>query len=88
MLRSASVRATALSGGELSAPNIVPGDSAASPLVRYISGADAEMLMPPRGEPLSPDEVALIRRWIDEGAHWPEEASARVRSLMPWLRDA
>ena len=78
------VRATALTGGELSAPNIVPGDAAGSPLVRYISGADPEMEMPPRGEPVSAQEIALIRRWIDEGAAWPEDASARVEDPRDW----
>ena len=78
------VRGTALAGGELSAPNIVPGDAAASHLFRYISGADPEMEMPPRGGLLSPVEVALIRRWIDEGASWPEHASARVEDPRDW----
>jgi len=78
------VRSTALAGGELSAPNIVPGDAAGSPLIRYITGADPEMEMPPRGEPVPAQEVALIRRWIEEGATWPEDASARVEDPRDW----
>ncbi|MFM1868728.1 MAG: hypothetical protein RL591_2136, partial [Planctomycetota bacterium] len=39
------VRSIALEGGEYSAPNLVPGDAANSPLYRYVSGADAEMEM-------------------------------------------
>src|SRR5262245_19386974 len=28
--------------------------------------------MPPKGDPLSPAEVAVLRSWIDEGAQWPD----------------
>lgn len=70
------VRAIALEGGEYSSPNIVPGDSARSPLYRYVSGDDPETRMPPKGKPLGPEEVALIKRWIDEGAVWPDVVDA------------
>ncbi|NBX34631.1 hypothetical protein EBR16_04635, partial [bacterium] len=35
----------ALHGGESHAPNIIPGQPERSPLLRFISGADAEMRM-------------------------------------------
>ena len=78
------VRSIALEGGETSAPNIVPGDADASPLVRYISGADPEMRMPPKGAPLDEAEIALVRRWISEGAPWPATASAVVADPRDW----
>ena len=31
--------------------------------------------MPPKGEPLSSNQVALLRQWIDAGAIWSEESS-------------
>jgi mono/diheme cytochrome c family protein len=65
------VKASALAGGQIGVA-IVPGDSAGSPLVRYVAGADAKIHMPPRDEPLSSDDVGVIRRWIDDGARWPE----------------
>ncbi|MCM2370879.1 c-type cytochrome domain-containing protein [Aporhodopirellula aestuarii] len=42
----------------------------------YMTTDDDDMLMPPRGHggPLSASELALVRLWIDEGAHWPEDA--------------
>ena len=55
---------------------IVSGDAQKSELVIRISEEDADLVMPPpeAGEPLSADEVALLRRWIDDGAryepHW------------------
>jgi hypothetical protein len=74
------VKSVALTGGETSAPNILPGDAEHSPLIRFVSGLEPDKLMPPKGEPLSEAEIALVRRWIDEGAVWPEHASATVRT--------
>ncbi len=56
---------------------IDPGDGAYSSLmVDYLLSDDPDLLMPPQshGGPLSAAELALIRVWIDEGAHWPEDA--------------
>jgi uncharacterized membrane protein len=56
---------------------IDPGEGATSTLmVEYLLSEDPDMLMPPpsHGGPLSAAELALIRVWIDEGAHWPDDA--------------
>ncbi len=75
----------ALTGGEGSAPNILPGNSAGSPIIRYVSGADADLRMPPEEEkPLSASEVAVLRAWIDAGANWPDSASAKVADPLDW----
>lgn len=44
--------------------------------IDYLTIDDEDMLMPPRshGGPLDPNELALIRVWINEGADWPEDA--------------
>ena len=52
-------------GGD-SGPAIVPGDPDASLLLQRIRAA--EMPPPDKGQPLAPHEVALIRRWIAQGA--------------------
>ncbi|MEX2185547.1 MAG: DUF1553 domain-containing protein [Pirellulales bacterium] len=62
--------AAALSGGESGAV-IDPGDPDASLLLDYISGDEPEM--PKKGQPLSADEVAAVRKWIADGAKWPAE---------------
>lgn len=56
---------------------IVPGKAAKSPLAERIAGNDDDERMPPpdsRKARLTPEQVALVRRWIDEGAtyeiHW------------------
>ncbi|QDU54042.1 PSD1 and planctomycete cytochrome C domain-containing protein [Aeoliella mucimassa] len=60
---------------------IVPGEPDESELVRRIASTDEFERMPPEGEPLTPDEIALLRQWVAEGAeyekHWaflPPEA--------------
>ena len=50
---------------------IVPGDSAASSVYERISlPADDIDIMPPEGQPLSAEEIALVKAWIDGGARW------------------
>src|SRR5215831_10057829 len=56
-------RESALKGGA-SGPDIRPGDSANSRLIRLVSGAD-QKVMPPAGARLTPDEVGILRAWID-----------------------
>ncbi|MEX2304324.1 MAG: PSD1 and planctomycete cytochrome C domain-containing protein [Bryobacterales bacterium] len=71
-------KAGMLQGG-IGGPAIVIGDSAASRLVHRIEGHGGEQRMPLGGEPLSRNEVAVLRNWIDSGAEWaagdePQEA--------------
>ena len=47
----------------------MPGKPDESLLVEMISGANPAM--PQKGKPLSHDEVASIRKWIETGASWP-----------------
>jgi mono/diheme cytochrome c family protein len=74
----------ALHGGEAHAPNIVPGQPAQSPLLRFISGADAALRMPPKGDLLSAAEQATIRAWIAEGAVWPAAADTVLPDPLAW----
>ena len=80
-LDSASI---ALTKGGSHAPNILPGRSAESPLIHFVAGLDGDMQMPPKGPPLHPEQIGLLRRWIDDGAVWPEEAGARVDDRKDW----
>lgn len=75
----------ALTGGEGSAPNILPGDAAHSPLIRYVSGGDPDLRMPPEEEkPLNAAEVSVLRAWINAGANWPDSASATIANPLDW----
>jgi mono/diheme cytochrome c family protein len=65
----------ALKGGD-SGVAIVPGKSAESPLIHRVMGNDGVDRMPPEGEALTPEQVAQLARWIDDGAHWPDAEAA------------
>ena len=78
------VKAVALTGGEGHAPNVIPKDSAKSPLVRFVAGLEEDMKMPPKGEGLSAAEIGVLRRWIDDGAVWPDSASAKAADPLDW----
>ncbi len=64
-------RPAALKGGD-NGVDILPGDSARSHLIHYVSYLVDTMEMPPvgKGDPLTPAQVALLRAWIDQGAAW------------------
>lgn len=73
-------RAAALRSGGLGA-FIVPGAPDRSTLLTRLGEAHASLqAMPPVGETLTDDEVRLLRRWITQGAHWPEGAPGVLRA--------
>ncbi len=53
---------------------VEPGDPEASVLVERILSRDPDTQMPPpdHGSPLSQNEIALISKWIEQGAEWEE----------------
>ena len=53
---------------------IVPGDPAKSLLYQRISAADPARRMPPQyaHKELKPEQIALIKTWIEQGASWSE----------------
>ena len=57
----------ALSGGY-----IEPGEASESHLVELITPVAGKAEMPKDADPLTSDEIAVIRKWIDEGAKWPQ----------------
>ena len=77
-------REVALHGGESHAPNILPGKPAESPLLKFVTTADRDTRMPPKGERLNPAEVDKLKRWIAEGAVWPESASLKKTDPLDW----
>jgi mono/diheme cytochrome c family protein len=72
------VKSVAMKGGDTYGVAIKPGNSSGSPLIRYVAGLEDDMLMPPKGDSLTPEQIGLLRAWIDQGAVWPESASAKV----------
>ena len=69
-------REAALRGGSLGAA-IVPGRAEESLLYRMVAGLE-DPIMPRDGDPLSVAEIAAVRAWIDDGAHWDDGPTAFV----------
>jgi len=65
----------ALAGGQ-SGRCVIPGNAANSILYQRVAGLGDQARMPMGSKPLDPSEIALIRDWINQGAQWPDEASA------------
>lgn len=53
---------------------IQPGKAADSRLIAMVKGTSGKV-MPPTGASLTDPQVALLTRWIDEGATWPANAT-------------
>ena len=86
-VRKAATRTTPAQG---SLPVVAPGDPDGSALVHRITATDPRRRMPFREEPLEPREVALISRWIEQGAQYEPHWSfiAPVRPDLPAVRYA
>jgi hypothetical protein len=75
--------------GGLSGPVVVPGHSDRSLLIRRLAGLDGLKRMPLDEPPLAPEQIALLRAWIDQGAGWPEGVGASATSLKThWAYEA
>jgi mono/diheme cytochrome c family protein len=81
-------REAALKGGKSKQPTLVPGAPAKSELVKRITTHDPDELMPPKGGALTSAQIALLTRWIAEGANWPADSSAKHWSFVPPVRPA
>ncbi|MBI1785734.1 DUF1549 domain-containing protein, partial [Candidatus Sumerlaeota bacterium] len=68
-------REALLAGGD-TGPAVTPGKSAESLLILHVTGAGDYAPMPPKGDPLTPEQIELLRAWIDQGAEWPDQDSA------------
>ncbi len=72
--------AALLKGGDDDGAAIVPGKPEESALIKNITpDADGKAEMPKKADPLKPAEIALISRWIAEGAHDDTPANAVQR---------
>jgi hypothetical protein len=77
---------------------IVPGDPDGSDAITRIEEEDESLRMPPRdsGKHLTPDQIAILRRWVAEGAeyqpHWafvtPEKVEPPTVPDPAWSRTA
>jgi hypothetical protein len=70
---------------------VVPSAPAQSELLRRVAAEDADVRMPPAetGNRLTPDQVAVLRRWVEQGAPYAEHWAfvKPVRPPLPAVRD-
>ena len=76
--------ASMLRGGDSGYPAVVPGKPDDSFLLKAIRHEDPEFEMPPKGGPLSRSEIALVEKWIAEGARVPERYGRATEELTHW----
>ena len=68
-----------LQGGN-TGPSLVPGKPSESLLIQAISYKDEDLQMPPKGEKLSDEQIALLTEWVKRGAPDPRTAALKGAS--------
>jgi len=70
---------------------LVAGEPGKGTLLGRITSPDPEQMMPPpdHGHPLKPEEIALLKQWVAEGAEWKPHWSfiPPVRPELPAVSD-
>ena len=75
-------RAAVLKGSD-SGPTVVVGKSAESLLIRLVSGLESDRIMPAKGPRLTPEQIGILRAWIDQGLAWETGFSFRRAPAAP-----
>ena len=70
--RQAKLRLDTKDGAFAKAGVIVPGNAAASRLVKRITSTDPNLVMPPpdAGHKLTATQIETLKRWVEEGVPW------------------
>jgi uncharacterized membrane protein len=78
---SLETRKEAMRSGALGA-YIVPGHPERSLLVANVNSAHQKVsVMPAVGERLTPDEYAILTKWVKEGASWPAGKAGTLKII-------
>src|SRR5688500_12237318 len=68
-------KAVAINGGR-SGKAIVPGKSGERLVYKRLVSEDVDERMPLDHPPLAAGQIEIIKKWIDQGAEWPDAVSA------------
>jgi formylglycine-generating enzyme required for sulfatase activity/mono/diheme cytochrome c family protein len=80
-------RALALKGGEKGAA-LAPGKPAESRLyTSTILPAGHDDIMPPKGDPLTRTQTEVLRKWIEQGAEWPDSITLEKTRRIDFVKD-
>ncbi len=72
-------RAALLKGGDRG-PAVVAGDPEHSLLIHAIRQTDADLKMPPEGQPLGVETATAFAQWVAQGAVWPKDELPQATS--------
>lgn len=78
-------RKSLLEGGE-DGPAVVSGKSMQSAMIKLMLSADPDEQMPPKGKRVPPEQIALLKQWIDEGLVWEEGFAFKKAAYEPPLK--
>ena len=82
-----TTRALAIKGGEKGA-GIVPGKPADSRLyTSTVLPAGHDDIMPPKGATLTKTQSEVLRRWIEQGAEWPDSIKLAKTTRIDFVKD-
>ncbi|MEI6536817.1 MAG: c-type cytochrome domain-containing protein, partial [Verrucomicrobiaceae bacterium] len=83
--------------GKQEPPTITKGQPDKSPLYQRLIATDEDDIMPPKKEhkDLKPEQIALVKKWIEQGAPWqphwsfikPERAPLPVVNNEKWMKN-
>ncbi|MCG6157351.1 PSD1 and planctomycete cytochrome C domain-containing protein [Rubinisphaera margarita] len=86
------VQASAFGPGDSGDPIIVAGHPEQSAMIERITTDDTSLRMPPEDapRPLTDDEIALLKKWVEQGAEWQDHWSYRPlqRPAVPQLSNS
>ena len=75
-----------LTGGESGLPAIVPGQPMKSHLLTLVSSKEEDERMPPKGDGLKEEQVAILEKWISQGGK-PDKEAKNVSQRTPVVDD-
>lgn len=76
--------AAMLRSGDSGEPTIKTGKPEESYLIEVLTDPDPEFRMPPESDPIPDAQLALIKRWIKEGAKMPGNAAPKKLTTDHW----
>lgn len=82
---SMNTREALLAGGE-GGKAIIPGKGAQSDLIQRLKSTDKTTMMPPEGDRVPADKIALLTAWIDSGAKWEDGFAFKGAAYEPPLK--
>ena len=79
----------AYKGGKSGFPAIAPSDLEESEILHRVVSTEEDDRMPPKGEPLKPEQIKLLRQWISSGAQYEKQWAYVVpqRPALPKVED-